>query len=74
LTTHAPLIGALEVRRPFPARLGPKGALLYKLVAQAGRNIEDALGRAGATLSDIVSVRQWLTHAADIPAYAALRS
>jgi 2-iminobutanoate/2-iminopropanoate deaminase len=42
--------------------------------AQAGRNIEDALGRAGATLSDIVSVRQWLTNAADIPAYAAVRS
>jgi hypothetical protein len=32
LTIHAPLIGAFEVRRPFPARLGPKGALFYKLV------------------------------------------
>jgi cytochrome c oxidase subunit 1 len=32
LTTHAPLIGELQTRRPFPARLGPKGALLYKLV------------------------------------------
>jgi 2-iminobutanoate/2-iminopropanoate deaminase len=42
--------------------------------AQAWRNVEDALGRAGAKLTDIVSVRQWLTDAADIPAYAAVRS
>ena len=27
LTTHAPSIGELQARRPFPARLGPKGAL-----------------------------------------------
>ena len=57
--------------------LRPEGTLpedFGEEVAQAGRNIEDALGRAGATLSDIVSVRQWLTHAADIPAYAAVRS
>lgn len=40
----------------------------------AWRNVEAALGRAGARLSDIVSVRQWLTDAADIPAYAAVRS
>jgi len=32
LTTHAPLIRELQARRPFPARLGPKGALVYKLV------------------------------------------
>jgi 2-iminobutanoate/2-iminopropanoate deaminase len=32
------------------------------------------LRRAGAALTDIVSVRQWLTDAADIPAYAAARS
>lgn len=42
--------------------------------AQAWRNVEEALGRAGAGLSDIISVRQWLTDAADIPAYAAVRS
>jgi 2-iminobutanoate/2-iminopropanoate deaminase len=42
--------------------------------AQAWRNVEEALTRAGATLGDIVSVRQWLTDAADIPAYAAVRS
>jgi enamine deaminase RidA (YjgF/YER057c/UK114 family) len=41
---------------------------------QAWRNVEDALARAGAGLSDIVSVRQWLTDAADIPVYAAVRS
>jgi 2-iminobutanoate/2-iminopropanoate deaminase len=42
-------------------------------VAQAWRNVQDALARAGATLGDIISVRQWLTDAADIPAYAAVR-
>ena len=42
--------------------------------AQAWRNVEDVLGRAGAALTDIVSVRQWLTDAADIPAYAKVRS
>ena len=41
---------------------------------QAWRNVEEALKQAGAVLSDIVSVRQWLTDAADIPAYAAVRS
>jgi 2-iminobutanoate/2-iminopropanoate deaminase len=41
---------------------------------QAWRNVEDALGRAGAALTDVVSVRQWLTDAADIPAYAKIRS
>ncbi len=41
---------------------------------QAWRNVEEALSRAGAVLSDIVSVRQWLTDPADIPAYAAVRS
>jgi 2-iminobutanoate/2-iminopropanoate deaminase len=41
---------------------------------QAWRNVEEALKRAGAVLTDIVSVRQWLTDAADIPAYAAVRS
>jgi 2-iminobutanoate/2-iminopropanoate deaminase len=41
---------------------------------QAWRNVEEALSRAGARLSDIVSVRQWLIDPADIPAYAAVRS
>jgi 2-iminobutanoate/2-iminopropanoate deaminase len=42
--------------------------------AQAWRNVEDALHRGGAGLADIISVRQWLTDAADIPAYAAIRN
>jgi 2-iminobutanoate/2-iminopropanoate deaminase len=41
---------------------------------QAWRNVEESLSRAGTVLADIVSVRQWLTDAADIPAYAAVRS
>ena len=32
LVAEAPPIGELEARRPFPARLGPKGNLVYKLV------------------------------------------
>lgn len=41
--------------------------------AQAWRNVAEALSRAGAELTDIVSVRQWLTSADDIPAYVAVR-
>jgi enamine deaminase RidA (YjgF/YER057c/UK114 family) len=57
--------------------LRPDGTLpedFTEEVTQAWRNIEDALERAGAKLTDIVSVRQWLTDAADIPAYAKVRS
>ena len=32
MVAEAPPIGELEARRPFPARLGPKGSLVYKLV------------------------------------------
>src|SRR6202022_3643314 len=32
LTAEAPPLGGLEARRPFPARLGPKGHLIYRLV------------------------------------------
>src|SRR6202035_1370183 len=32
LTAEAPPLGGLEARRPFPARLGPKGHLIYQLV------------------------------------------
>jgi 2-iminobutanoate/2-iminopropanoate deaminase len=39
-----------------------------------GAMSRERLARAGATLGDIVSVRQWLTDATDIPAYAAVRS
>lgn len=41
--------------------------------AQAWRNVAAALSAAGAQLTDIISVRQWLTSADDIPAYAAVR-
>ena len=41
---------------------------------QAWRNVEAILDRAGAALSDIVSVRQWFTSADDIPAYLPVRS
>jgi 2-iminobutanoate/2-iminopropanoate deaminase len=57
--------------------LRPDGTLpedFTEEATQAWRNLEEALGRAGAALTDIVSVRQWLTDAADIPAYAAVRS
>ena len=42
--------------------------------AQAWHNITDILARAGATLTDIVSVRQWLVDPADIAPYVAVRS
>src|SRR5215217_155916 len=32
MTAEAPPLQGLKVRRPFPARLGPKGNLVYKLV------------------------------------------
>lgn len=57
--------------------LRPDGTLpedFSEEAAQAWRNVEEALDRAGAKLCDIVSVRQWLTDAADLPAYAAIRS
>jgi enamine deaminase RidA (YjgF/YER057c/UK114 family) len=41
---------------------------------QAWRNVAEALAAAGAQLTDIVSVRQWLTSADYIPVYAAVRS
>jgi 2-iminobutanoate/2-iminopropanoate deaminase len=40
---------------------------------QAWRNVEAVLAEAGAALSDIVSVRQWLLDSNDIGAYAAVR-
>jgi 2-iminobutanoate/2-iminopropanoate deaminase len=41
---------------------------------QAWQNVSAILSRAGARLSDIVVVRQWLTSADDISAYVAVRS
>jgi 2-iminobutanoate/2-iminopropanoate deaminase len=41
---------------------------------QAWRNVQAVLAQAGATVADIVSVRQWLIDANEIPAYAAVRN
>ena len=45
MTTHAPLIGGLEARRPFTTRLGPKGALVYKLYRR-DHHPDEGLGSA----------------------------
>ncbi len=69
--------GAEVIHTSGTPGLRPDGTLpedFSEEVAQAWRNIEDALARAGAKLTDIVSVRQWLTDAADISAYAKVRS
>ncbi|MGI8446273.1 MAG: Rid family hydrolase [Streptosporangiaceae bacterium] len=57
--------------------LAPDGSLAPDMTGQATqawRNIEAILGQAGAGLTDIVAVRQWLTDAADIRPYADVRS
>jgi 2-iminobutanoate/2-iminopropanoate deaminase len=41
---------------------------------QAWRNVSAILEKAGAVLSDVVSIRQWLISADDIPSYVAVRS
>ncbi|MGH6654509.1 MAG: RidA family protein [Actinocrinis sp.] len=41
---------------------------------QAWRNVQAALEAAGVGLGDVVNVRQWLTDAGDVPAYAAVRA
>lgn len=41
---------------------------------QAWKNVEAVLERAGATLADVVSIRQWLTDADDIAGYVPVRS
>jgi enamine deaminase RidA (YjgF/YER057c/UK114 family) len=56
--------------------LRPDGSLpedFAEEAAQAWRNVAAALAEAGAELTDIVAVRQWLTSADLIPAYAAVR-
>jgi 2-iminobutanoate/2-iminopropanoate deaminase len=42
-------------------------------VRQMFVNIEAALAKAGAAMSDVVSVRQWLTRADDLPEYVGLQ-
>lgn len=57
--------------------LAPDGSLADDMTGQATQawqNIEAILNQAGANLSDIVSVRQWLTTAEDVRAYADVRS
>ena len=52
--------------------LTPTGALPETFEAEAQQvwvNVRKALLAAGACLRDVVSVRAWLTAAADIPAY-----
>lgn len=52
--------------------LTPTGALPQTFEAEAQQawvNVRKALLTAGACLRDVVSVRAWLTDAADIPAY-----
>ena len=53
VTTHAPPIGGLEARRPFPARLGPKGALVYKLVTTTDHKMI-GMGLGSAVLEALV--------------------
>lgn len=57
--------------------LAPDGSLAADVSGQATkawRNIQATLNQAGASLSDIVSVRQWLTSAEDTRAYVEVRS
>ena len=57
--------------------LAPDGSLpgdMTGQATQAWQNIQTTLSQAGASLSDIVSVRQWLTSAEDIRAYVEVRN
>jgi enamine deaminase RidA (YjgF/YER057c/UK114 family) len=56
--------------------LAPDGSLPRDMTGQATQawqNIATTLNQAGASLRDIVSVRQWLTSAEDIRAYVEVR-
>lgn len=63
---HCDITPGLRADGSLPAEFSEEAA-------QAWRNVEAALRQAGAELTDIVSVRQWLTSADDIPAYVAVR-
>jgi enamine deaminase RidA (YjgF/YER057c/UK114 family) len=57
--------------------LAPDGSLpgdMTGQATQAWQNIQTTLSQAGASLSDIVSVRQWLTSAEDIRGYVEVRN
>jgi 2-iminobutanoate/2-iminopropanoate deaminase len=57
--------------------LAPDGSLpdgMTGQATQAWQNIETTLSQAGASLGDIVSVRQWLIDAEDLRAYVEVRN
>jgi 2-iminobutanoate/2-iminopropanoate deaminase len=57
--------------------LAPDSSLpgdIAEQATQAWQNVDTILNRAGATMSDIVSIRQWLTNAEDISAYVDVRA
>ena len=57
--------------------LTPDGSLAGDMTGQATQawqNVETALNQAGATLPDIISVRQWLTSTDDLQAYVHVRN
>jgi 2-iminobutanoate/2-iminopropanoate deaminase len=57
--------------------LAPDGTVPGDFAAEASRawqNVVEILARAGATLPDVIGVRQWLTSADHISAYVAVRS
>jgi 2-iminobutanoate/2-iminopropanoate deaminase len=57
--------------------LAPDGSLQGDMTGQATQawqNIQRTLSQVGASLSDIVGVRQWLTSAEDIRAYVEVRN
>lgn len=57
--------------RAHPRRVA--GCPARQLARQAWRNVATILEKAGASLSDIVSVRQYLTRSEDIKTYVAVR-
>jgi 2-iminobutanoate/2-iminopropanoate deaminase len=57
--------------------LAPDGSLpgdVTGQATQAWQNVQATLSQAGASLSDIVSVRQWLTSEQDVRAYVEARN
>jgi 2-iminobutanoate/2-iminopropanoate deaminase len=57
--------------------LAPNGALASDIggqAMQAWRNVEAILLRAGVTLADVVSVREWLVNQDDVEPYLEVRT
>jgi 2-iminobutanoate/2-iminopropanoate deaminase len=59
---------------PGLARDGSLAGDVTGQATQAWQNIETTLNQAGASLRDIVSVRQWLSSAEDVRAYVEVRN